>query len=116
MLNLNYKHMSHSTPLTHEEKHAVWSKIKTPSVWKAFLALKNEEELKMFFRDLMTEKEINEFDMRWGIAKMLDSGMTFAQIEKETGISPITITRINKWLKDGTGGYKMMIDRLKVGR
>lgn len=101
--------------ITPEEKTAIWSKGNNPSVWKAFLALKNEDELRMFFRDIMTEKEIGEFDMRWGIANMLYRGMTFAQIEKETGISPITITRINKWLKDGTGGYKMMIDRLKNG-
>lgn len=99
--------------LTNEEKNWVWSKVKFPGVWEAFLSLKNEEELKMFFRDLMTEKEICEFDMRWQIAKMLDSGMTFAQIEEKMGISPITITRINKWLREGCGGYKMMIDRLK---
>lgn len=96
-----------------EEKTAVWSHIKQPDLYKAFLSLKNEDELKLFFRDLMTEREIMEFDMRWGIAKMLDAGMTFAQIESKTGISPITITRINKWLKDGCGGYRMMIDRLK---
>ena len=99
--------------ISSEEKNGVWSKLQQPDLFKAFLSLKNEDELKAFFRDLMTEKELVEFDMRWGIAKMLDSGMTFAQIEAKTGISPITITRINKWLKDGCGGYKMMIDRLK---
>ncbi|HEY0908043.1 MAG TPA: YerC/YecD family TrpR-related protein [Candidatus Paceibacterota bacterium] len=99
--------------ITNEDKNWIWPKVQNSGVWEAFLALKNEEELRMFFRDLMTEKELQEFDMRWGIAKMLDSGMTFAQIEAKTGISPITITRINKWLKEGTGGYKMMIDRLK---
>jgi TrpR-related protein YerC/YecD len=102
--------------LTNEEKNWIWSKVKYPDVWQAFLSLRNEEELRMFFRDIMTEKEIGEFDMRWGIAKMLDSGMTFAEIEAKTGISPITITRINKWLKEGCGGYKMMIDRLKEKR
>ncbi len=102
--------------LTNEEKNWIWSKVEFPGVWQAFLSIKNEEELKKFFRDIMTEKEIAEYDMRWRIANLLDSGKTFAQIEAETGISPITITRINKWLKEGCGGYRMMIDRVKQGR
>ena len=99
--------------ISSEEKNQVWSHLKNPDLLSAFLSLKNEDELKAFCRDLMTEREIMEFDMRWGIAKMLYSGMTFVQIEARTGISPITITRINKWLKDGCGGYKLMIERVK---
>ena len=95
-----------------EEKNAIWSEI-SPDLIQAFLSLKNEDELKAFFRDLMSERDLRELQMRWGIAKMLDDGMTFTQIEEKTGITPNTITRINRWFKEGCGGYKMMIDRMK---
>ncbi len=102
-----------------QEKYGIWSEIeqRSPELLKVFLSLKNEDELKAFFRDLMSERDLREFAMRWEIAKMLDSGMSFTQIqEKWDGnemVSPKTITKINRWLKEGCGGYKMMIDRFK---
>lgn len=102
-----------------EEKNAIWEEIeqRSPDLIEAFLALKNKDELKAFFRDLMSERDLREFAMRWEIAKMLDAGMSFTQIqEKWDGnemVSANTITKINRWLKEGCGGYKTMIDRLK---
>jgi len=95
-----------------EEKNAIWKEI-SPDLIKAFLSLKNEEELKAFFRDLMSERDLRELQMRWDVAKKLDAGVPFTQISEESGQSPVTITKINRWLKEGCGGYKMMIDRLK---
>lgn len=98
-----------------QEKNAIWDEIeqKSPDLIKAFLSLKNEEELKAFFRDLMSERDLREFAMRWEVAKKLDAGIPFAEIQQESGQSFTTITKINRWLKEGCGGYKMMIDRLK---
>lgn len=100
-------------PITNEEKNKIWDNLHSKDLLKAFLSLHSEEEAKIFFRDLMTEKEIAEFDMRWEVAKMLDEGKTFAEIEQTLGITAKPITRVNKWLKEGCGGYKMMIDRVK---
>jgi len=77
------------------------------------LALKDLKEAKMFLRDLLTEPEIIEFANRWQAAKMLDKKISYSKIEKETGLSSTTIARISKWLNLGSGGYKLMIDRLK---
>ena len=107
------------TMIPDEEKNAIWDEIeqKSPDLIDAFLALKSKDELKAFFRDLMSERDIREFAMRWEIAKMLDAGMSFTQIqEKWDGnemVSANTITKINRWFKEGCGGYKTMIDRLK---
>ncbi len=97
------------------EKNDIWAELeqKSPDLIKVFLSLKNEDELKAFFRDLMSERDLREFAMRWEVAKKLDAGVSFTQITEETGESPVTITKINRWLKEGTGGYKMMIDRMK---
>ena len=100
---------------TDEEKNGIWAEIeqKSPDLLKVFLSLKNEDELKAFFRDLMSERDLREFAMRWEVAKKLYAGVSFTQIQEETGESPVTITKINRWLKEGCGGYKMMIERMK---
>ena len=98
-----------------KEKYDIWSEIeeKSPDLIKAFLSLKNEDELKMFFRDLMSERDLREFAMRWEVAKKLDAGETYKQIQEKSGEAMETISKISRWLKEGTGGYKMMIERMK---
>ena len=44
---------------------------------------------------------------------MLDSGAVFSEISRETGASSATISRVNKCLTYGEGGYKIVIDRIK---
>lgn len=101
------------------EKNEIWAEIeqRSPDLIQAFLSLKNEDELKAFFRDLMSERDLREFAMRWEIAKMLDAGMSFTQIQEkwdgDERVSSNTIAKINRWLKEGCGGYKMIIDRMK---
>lgn len=101
------------------EKNDIWTEIekKSPDLLDVFMSFENKDEFKAFARDLMSERDLREFAMRWEIAKMLDAGMSFTQIqEKWDGnemVSANTITKINRWLKEGCGGYKTMIDRLK---
>ncbi|MFA5318468.1 MAG: YerC/YecD family TrpR-related protein [Patescibacteria group bacterium] len=78
----------------------------------AILALKDEKEAKRFLRDLLTEAELEEFSKRWQAAQMLDEKMPYTQIIKKTGLSSTTVARISKWLKNGKGGYKLMLNRL----
>ena len=88
-----------------KEKYDIWSEIeeKSPDLIKAFLSLKNEDELKMFFRDLMSERDLREFAMRWEVAKKLDAGETYKQIQEKSGEAMETISKISRWLKEGTG-------------
>jgi TrpR-related protein YerC/YecD len=91
------------------------STLNTPEIenlFEAILSLQNLEESKDFFRDLLTEKEIQEFSSRWQVAQMLWQNISYSTIEKETGMSSTTIARISKWLNDGEGGYNKMLDRL----
>ncbi len=85
---------------------------KTEDLMKAILALENKQEAKMFFRDLLTEKEILELGNRWKAVQMLDAKKTYSEIEKETGLSSTTVARISKWLQNGTGGYGLMLNRI----
>lgn len=84
------------------------------ALYAAILGLKTENDCKRFLRDLLTEAEIKEFINRWKVARMLDKKIPYEKIEKETGMSSTTITRVNKWLTNGKGGYKLMLKRLKM--
>lgn len=78
----------------------------------AVLALRNRDEAKRFFRDLLTEKELIEFGNRWKAARMLAKNVPYVEIEKETGLSSTTVARVSKWLNSGKGGYKLMLKKL----
>ena len=89
-----------------------WDNVKTDDLFNAILALKNLDEAKRFFRDLLTAPELVEFGNRWWAAQMLEAKIPYTIIQKETSLSSRTIARIAKWLNQGKGGYKLMIKRL----
>jgi TrpR-related protein YerC/YecD len=80
-------------------------------LYNAILRLESLDECRCFFRDLLTEYEIKEFVKRWKVARMLADGIPYTQIEDETGLSTRTIARVGRWLKQGKGGYAMMLKR-----
>ncbi len=92
------------------------SKFKSKSIdelFDAFISLDNKEECYRFFEDLVTVKELQAMAQRWQVAKSLDAKKTYIDIEKETGASAATISRINRCMAYGSDGYKQMIDKLK---
>ena len=82
-------------------------------MFKAVLLLESEEDCYRFFEDLCTVKELHEMSQRFQVAKMLDCKKTYTEIEKETGASTATISRINKCLVYGANGYRNAIDKAK---
>ncbi len=90
----------------------IWENKDNQKLIEAVLCIENKEEAKSFFRDLMTNKEIDEFAKRFKTAQMLSKKIPYAQIEKETGLSSTTVARVSKWLKAGGGGYKNIINKL----
>lgn len=92
------------------------SKLKseeTDHLFQAILSLQDEEECYRFFDDLCTIGEIQAMSQRLEVAKMLRQGKTFSQISAETGVSSATITRVNKCIAYGSGGYELVLDRCK---
>ena len=84
---------------------------KIDELLKAILTIKDLEEARNFFRDLLTEKELLEFGNRWQAAKMLEQKIPYTEIQKETGLSSRTIARVAKWLFAGKGGYQNLIKK-----
>jgi TrpR-related protein YerC/YecD len=86
-------------------------KLKIKELYATILSIENSEDIGNFFRDLMTEKELIEMGNRWKAARMLAVGISYVEIEKETGLSSRTIARVSKWLNQGMGGYKSLIEK-----
>ncbi|MBR3147320.1 MAG: TrpR-like protein YerC/YecD [Eubacterium sp.] len=81
-------------------------------LFDAVLELKNREECYRFFEDLCTINEIHAISQRMEVAKLLSEKKTYNEIEEITNASTATISRINKCLLYGAGGYKIVLDRL----
>ncbi len=84
----------------------------TSDMFEAILALKTVEECERFFADLCTVKEIKETSQRFEVARLLSSGCVYSDIAEKTGASTATISRVNRALNYGDGGYKLAIERL----
>lgn len=84
----------------------------TDALFDAFLSLETREECYNFFEDLCTVKEISDMAQRLEAAKLLLGGSTYDQIVKKVEISTATISRINRCIQYGAGGYRDVIERL----
>ena len=85
----------------------------TDDLFAAILSLENEEECYRFFEDLMTIKELQAVTQRWQVARMLNDKKTYGDIEAVTKASAATISRVNKCLQYGAGGYTTVLKRLE---
>jgi len=84
------------------------------TLYRAILSLRTTDEARKFFRDLLTETEIKEFAERWKAARMLARGVPYTKIIDETGLSSTTVARVARWVKKGTGGYRLALRRTGV--
>lgn len=82
-------------------------------LFNAILTLQDLEECYRFFDDLCTINEIQSLAQRLEVARLLKSGQKYHEIEKETGASTATISRVKRCLNYGNDGYQMVLERLK---
>lgn len=82
------------------------------NLFQAILELETIEECYRFFEDICTIKEIQSIAQRLEVAKLLTLNNTYSEIEKKTGASTATISRINRSLNYGVDGYKIVLERL----
>ena len=77
--------------------------------FEAVLSLKNQEECRLFFEDICTIKEIEDMSGRLDVARLLREGKSYQEVSKLTGASTATISRVNKCLNYGSGGYAIVL-------
>jgi TrpR-related protein YerC/YecD len=84
---------------------------KTSNLFATILNLESVKEAECFFRDLCTIKEINEMADRWEIVQLVDSEMSYREIASKLKTSTTTVSRVASWLNNGTGGYRLAINK-----
>lgn len=85
----------------------------TTRLLEAILSMNSIDELRCFFEDLCTVREIQDMAQRLDTAILLDTGMSYQKIAAEIGVSTATISRVNRCLMYGEGGYRVALERLK---
>lgn len=83
---------------------------------EAVLSLRTPDELRRFLRDLCTLPELEALAHRWQTVKLLEQGVSYLEIAERVPTSTATVTRVAQWLRNGTGGYRVALDRLEAKR
>lgn len=81
-------------------------------LFDGILTLKDREDCYRFFEDICTVNEIHAISQRLQVAKLLYKKCTYSEIERLTGASTATISRINKCIVYGADGYKRVLAKL----
>ena len=81
------------------------------NLYTAVATLRSADECRAFFRDLCTPAEIQAMADRWAVVDWLMRGVPYREINRATGVSVTTISRVARCLADGNGGYSLVVRR-----
>ena len=85
------------------------------ALFDAILSLRSREECYRFFEDICTIAELKSIAQRWDVACKLDDGVTYQEIAQQLSASTATISRVNRCLTYGAGGYQLILGKTKFG-
>ena len=83
------------------------------NLYRAILSLDNVNECACFLDDICTIQEVLTIAQRLKTAELLKKGANYQEINRETGMSTTTISRVRRSLDYGSGGYDMVISRME---
>lgn len=75
------------------------------------LSLETRDEVSRFLRDLCTLPELEAMTHRWQTVLLLEEGVPYVEIAARVPTSTATVTRVSQWLRNGTGGYQLALER-----
>ena len=88
-------------------------------LWTTIEQLRNREEIKNFFKDLLSESETVMLARRILVARELLEGRTYEEIMRKYGVGRSTLAGVHFWLQAGFGGYEKALknfDKVIKGR
>jgi len=68
-------------------------------LFAALLSLKDVKEAEEFLTDLCTPAELCDMADRWRVARLLDRGLPYREINAMTGVSTATVTRVDELVR-----------------
>ncbi len=108
------RHRTSTEPATAAE-HAVEPVPGLDDLADAVLSMRTRDEARRFLRDLCTLPELEALTHRWQIARLLDEGAPYLEIAERVPTSTATVTRVAQWVRHGTGGYGIALERRGQG-
>src|SRR5687768_11838762 len=78
----------------------------------ALLSLRTRDEAQRFLRDLCTLPELEALSHRWQTVRLLEQHVPYLEIAERVPTSTATVTRVAQWLRHGTGGYRIALERI----
>ena len=91
-------------------------KIRNQSVdnlMKVIAKMDSPDDCYAFFSDLCTIKELQDMAQRFDMAVLLQGGANYQSVVSAVGTSSATISRVNRCLMYGNGGYEKAIKIFK---
>ncbi|MSR87215.1 hypothetical protein EXS70_03525 [Candidatus Peribacteria bacterium] len=80
------------------------------SLCQAMLMCKSEEDMSNFLRDVGTLSELQAWGERLEVARQLSRGLSYREVARLTGASTTTVTRVAKFIENGPGGYRKILN------
>ena len=84
----------------------------TDMLMNAIIRLHDLEDAYRFFEDLCTITELQAMSQRFHVAQLLWQGLVYNEVGRLSGASSATISRVNRCLQHGAGGYPQILERL----
>ena len=88
-------------------------KQSSDALYRAILSIRDEAECRAFLEDLCTVSELKAMAQRIDVTIFLQKGLIYSEILDKTGASSATISRVNRCLHYGAGGYQAVVPRLR---
>jgi len=79
---------------------------------QALIALETPQEARAFLRDLCTPAELEALTDRWRVVAPLWRGAPYREVHDRSAVSVTTIGRVARFLTQGSGGYRLVAERL----
>ncbi len=84
------------------------------NLFKVISGINTVKDCYAFFEDLCTIKEIQDMAQRLETAILLSKGENYQNISQKVGVSSATISRVNRCLNYGSGGYRAAIREISA--
>ncbi len=83
------------------------------ALFDAISRLETAAECRAFFKDLCTPTELQALADRWKAVLLLEQNIPYREIHQKTGVSVTTVGRVARCLRDGEGGYSLVLSRMQ---
>ena len=86
--------------------------LRPEAPYKDLCSRKTPEEVKAFFDAYINPSVTEKLEKRFVIAVLLDNGYYYEDIRKMLNCSSSTVSRVNRRLQYGSGGYEIVLEKL----